>query len=120
MSLQRYLASRLETPFEWGAHDCVLFAAGWVRLSTGLDPLTGIPKWTTAIEAARSIELCGGLVAAIDERFKRINPKLARDGDLALFKNSVCLFSGPHIVGPAKQGLQFIRRSEAEMAWEVR
>lgn len=117
MTLAEYITSNLKTEFEWGAFDCCLFAAGWVREATGEDPLEGLPKWKTERQALRVIKSVGGLESALDARFTRINPNLAKDGDLALYKGSVCVFSGPHIVGPSQSGLQFINRMEAECAW---
>ena len=35
--LAEYLQAGQDTPFEWGQHDCALFAARWVLLSTGFD-----------------------------------------------------------------------------------
>ena len=37
--LDRYLRSWRHRPFVWGEADCVRFAAGWVALVTGRDPV---------------------------------------------------------------------------------
>jgi len=117
MTLADYITRLLREPFCWGKHDCVNFANGYVKAQTGKDHLAEFGEWSTALGAARKIKQAGGLEAALDARFTRINPNLAKDGDLALYKNSVCLFSGPHIVGPGKNGLEFIDRKHAECAW---
>lgn len=119
MKLHNYIAQHLGRPFVWGEHDCVLFAAGWVRVATGSDPLAELPGWHSAAQALRVIRSVGGLEDALDERFTRINPKQAMDGDLALYRGCVCLFSGANIVGPNQNGLEFMRRSQAEAAWRV-
>lgn len=36
--LKRYLADAARRGFVWGEHDCILFAAGWVREVSGVDP----------------------------------------------------------------------------------
>ena len=36
-SLEAYLASKMYQPFEWGVHDCALFAAGAIQAMTGMD-----------------------------------------------------------------------------------
>lgn len=117
MTLAEYIASNLAREFEWGRFDCVLFASGWVQIRTGVDPLSDLPKWKTERQARRVIAAVGGLEKALDDRFKRIHPSLARDGDLALRNGAVCVFSGAHIVGPGMAGLEFIDRMEASCAW---
>jgi hypothetical protein len=120
MKLHDYIQAHMKTPFEWGRHDCVLFAAGWVREATGTDPLAGLASWDSARSAMRVIRAAGGLEHAINQRFERIDPRAARDGDLALYGKCVCVFSGSHIVGPNLAGLEFVRRSCASVAWRVR
>lgn len=117
MTLPEYITRHLRVPFCWGTHDCVLFAAGWVELATGIDHLAEVPRWTTKREAMRALRAHGGLERLLDERFKRTHPNLAADGSLALYRDAICLFSGPHIVGPGPDGLNFINRMEAQCAW---
>jgi hypothetical protein len=117
MTLHEYITSNLRKPFEWGQHDCVLFAIGWLNQATGKDWLEEFPKWATAKEALRSVESLGGLKAAADARLKPIHPNLARDGDIALYDGCLCLFSGAHVVGPGPSGLTFVDRTRAECAW---
>jgi hypothetical protein len=119
MILSEYLTANLQKPFAWGEFDCVLFAARWANHKTGRNLLAGLPRWKTQRGAYRAIRFAGGLEKAIDERLKRINPHLAQDGDLALHKNAVCIFSGAHIVGPGPNGLNYIDRMEAEAAWSI-
>lgn len=119
MKLHEYITSRLSMPFAWGSLDCVLFTAEWVRISTGVDHLADLPKWSTAREAMRVVQSLGGLEVALDERFTRIHPNMAKDGDIALYKGCMCIFSGPKIVGPNINGLEFVKRTEAECAWSL-
>jgi hypothetical protein len=117
MTLAEYITRHLRVPFFWGEHDCVLFALGWVRANTGIDHLSGYPVWHAEKEARRIMRDLGGLEACLDKHFDRINPHIAPDGALALHNGCLCLFSGPHIVGPGPDGLTFINRSEATCAW---
>ncbi|MBS1170017.1 MAG: hypothetical protein H6R01_935 [Burkholderiaceae bacterium] len=119
MTLADYITRHLRVPFFYGRMDCVLFAAGWVREKTGAEPLDGIAIWETERQAMRAVKAAGGLEAALDARFPRVNPNLAKDGDLALYGKSICIFSGDHIVGPGKDGLEFINRMEAACAWSI-
>lgn len=119
MSPAQYISDHLVAPFDWGTNDCVLFAARWVKNKTGVDPLAGLPKWKTSLQAARVIRSIGGLEAAIDARLQKIDPRSAVDGDLAFYNGCVCIFSGSYIVGPGPSGLEFVRRSKAVTAWRV-
>jgi hypothetical protein len=117
MTLAEYITRLLREPFSWGSNDCVLFAAGWVKCKTGFDHLADQPTWTSAKGAMRIVRDLGGLEKLMDDRFDRINLHMAKDGDLALYKGALCIFTGPHIVGPGPDGLTFINRTEAECAW---
>lgn len=120
MTLPDYIYANLETPFEWGRHDCVLFASNWVKEAAGLDCVDGLGTWSTAREAKAAIKRAGGLVPAIDARLTRIEPNFAQDGDIALQNGTVMIFSGAHIVGPGGNGLVFIGREKAECAWRLK
>lgn len=117
MTLPDYIAAHLGKPFEYGRLDCVLFVADWIKQKTGIDHLAALPTWSTEREAFRIVKSLGGLESAMDERFMRIAPAFAVDGDIALRTGSLMVFSGPHIVGPGLQGLEFIDRMEAVCAW---
>lgn len=120
MNLQAYITAHLDVPFEWGRNDCVLFAARWVKESTGRDHLVGVAGWKTMREALRVLKQHGGIEKILDARFERVPVGMAKDGDLALYRGSVCIFSGVNIVGPAPHGLEFVNRKHAEMAWRTR
>jgi hypothetical protein len=117
MTLAEYITANLSRRFAWGEWDCVLAAAGWLKESTGRDYLNGIPKWVNKRQALRIIADLGGLEAATDMRMSRVLPALAKDGDIALYNDVMCIFSGPHIVGPGATGLVFFDRTKAECAW---
>jgi hypothetical protein len=117
MTLPDYIAANLTRPFVWGSHDCILFGFGWVNQQTGRDWLAEFTPWKTPKQAMRIVKRLSGLEAAFDARFTRINPNLARDGDIALYNGCMCLFSGPHIVGPGPDGMTFVNRLRATCAW---
>lgn len=120
MKLHDYITKNLCAPFVWGKHDCVLFAANWVKDAARIDCLDGLGTWATAMEANAAIKRVGGLEAAIDARLTRINPNFANDGDIALQNGTVMIFSGNHIVGPGKDRLIFLSRVKAEAAWSIK
>ena len=120
MMLHDHLEAHLSTPFAWGSHDCVTFAAAWVHECTGTDPLAGLKPWKTKRQALARIAGVGGLEKAIDGMLQRIDPNFAMDGDLAMAGGNLMLFSGAFIVGPCEHGLQSLSRSQADAAWMVR
>lgn len=117
MTLPDYLTAHLGKPFAWGDNDCVLFVGRWIALATGVDPLADLPKWENEKQAWRIVKKLGGLEAAMDARFKPINPNFAKDGDIALVGDRLCIFSGAQIVGPGPIGLVYVKRTEAKCAW---
>jgi hypothetical protein len=117
MTLAEYIMKHMETPFEWGKHDCVLFTAGWINIKSGKDMLDGVPKWNSAKGALRLLKNLGGVRSVVDSRLKRIPVNSACDGDIALFGKALCIYSGQHVVGAGPEGLEFIDRGEATCAW---
>jgi hypothetical protein len=117
MTLPEYITSKLQAPFAWGTHDCVCFAIGWVSIASGKSLLDSYDKWGDEISATKAIKKYGGIEKQLDKQIKRINPNMAKDGDVALVDGTVYLFSGNQIVGPGKSGLVFKSRMEAKCAW---
>jgi len=118
-SFPDYLAAHLRTPFEWGSHDCVTFASGWAQIATGRNYICTDKKWTSRAEAHAIIAELGGMEHLLDQCLTRIHPNFARDGDIALLKGTIYLFSGAHIVAPGENGLIFNPRMEATCAWRL-
>lgn len=112
-----YIASRLRTPFSWGDHDCGSFVLVWAKLHTGIDFRARLGHWSDEEGAKRVLVSAGGLEKICDSFFKPINPHMATDGDIGYVGRSVCLFSGPHVVGPSPDGLVFIDRMRVKCAW---
>jgi hypothetical protein len=117
MKLHDYITSHLGRPFQWGTHDCVLFAVGWLEIATGRDYLSPYKPWSTALEAARKVADAGGLDVLFDAELEPIDPNFAVDGDLAIIRGTAYLFSGPHVVSVGEDGLVFRDRFDAQYAW---
>jgi hypothetical protein len=117
MTFEEYVRSQLNTPFVWGEHDCILFSIGWLNHRTGKDWLAELPKWRTAKQALRTIQSVGGLEYQFDLNLERINPNLARDGDIGLLGHVTFLFSGSYVLAPGYSGLEFIERTKVPCAW---
>jgi hypothetical protein len=118
-TLPHYITERLKRPFEWGNFDCMLFVVGWVEIASGRNYLSQYPAWKNAKEAILQVDELGGLEAVFDAHFKRINPHLARDGDIALIDRTAFLFSGARIVSVGESGLVYVNRLQAKAAWRT-
>lgn len=122
-ALIAYLDAHLATPFVWGSHDCVTFAAGAVEAQTGRDPLASVTRWSSIREAFRVIKSYGGLAAAVDTVLSEIPPALAHRGDIGAvpYKNDVLLVvvEGLTVVGPSYEGLLRLPRAAMTRAWSA-
>lgn len=116
------------TPFAWGSHDCVSFAASIVAVVTGSDPMADWRgHYKTEIGAARVIRRAtggAGLIAALDQRFERLDtPKLAQRGDLGVKdtpKGPALGVCGGRSWGfVSKDGLVFVGIGDITAAWRV-
>ena len=116
-------------PFEWGVHDCVLFASAAVRIHSGRDALAemGIePTWRTALEAHAAIESVGGLRAAMTRLFgEPVSALQARAGDVALAQDPGSdreLLAVVHhgvLLAPSAAGLAVMSLEQVLAAWMV-
>ena len=89
--LAAYLAAASTRPFSWGYHDCVLFAAGWLRELGYPDPLAPFEPWGSPLSAARAIRSAGGFGPAVAERMAALGcvvipPLTAQRGDIVLLQ----------------------------------
>jgi hypothetical protein len=121
--LDQYITENLSTPFAWGRHDCVLFAAGWALRKTGTDYLLGFPKWGNRREA---LEILGGhdnLRALTVQLLGQPTTRPTGDGNVALLaegKGGLCITCGPYVVGPSTpQGLGFFPLTDATDFWSL-
>jgi hypothetical protein len=124
--------------FQWGLHDCGLFAARWIREATGLD--LGAPyRGTYSTEAgADAVFLAGysdlgSFAAAIAaaNSMPEVPPTFARRGDVVWVDNSTPLNPSPYgalgVVGldprfahcMGAQGTVRVHMSRWKRAWQV-
>ena len=78
------IAAHRDTPFQWGVHDCALWACNTVQCLTGTDIVADLRgAWHTASEALRVLQGGGGLLAMISARLPERAPRgMARRGDV--------------------------------------
>lgn len=124
-ALQAYLASHMRTPFAWGRHDCVLFAADAVQAQTGVDRLGAYRgRWRTARGAARLLADLGGMDAAVSGVLSSIAPALAHRGDVAGWRDAdgrlqLAIVEGETLAGPGAAGLERLPRALMARAWSA-
>ena len=132
--LHSYLESRRATPFEYGAHDCCLFAADAIFAITGIDPAASFRNhYYSAFTATRRMrEVCvsGSLNQIAVITFSRcgfpvIHPYFAGRGDIMLIRQApradalavVALDGWPVIA--ADTGWRASDRQRAVTAWKI-
>ena len=124
-ALDGFFSSKEDTPFEWGTHDCCTFAADWVKLATGIDPMEDLRGLDSAIAAHRALSEAGGMLAAVDLRMgPHLTGPFAHAGDVAMTTSetgskvmAVCV--GAHLAVPGVVGLQLVPVQQAEATWRV-
>lgn len=111
--------------FQWGEHDCCLFAADCCIAVCGTDPAASYRgKYTTEIGAKRALkQQHGSIEGAFDACFARVDANLAQRGDVVLFDGDLGPTAG--IQGPEAvvwsvglNGLATIR-PDVKVAWRV-
>ena len=126
--------------FEWGTHDCILFAADCVEAITGIDPAKSVRGRYTSEEEANILmqeEFGGGTIEEVMDHglarhnFIRIASAFAQRGDLVAVKTQdvrsntirpvagVIDLTGRNILLVTEKG--FIQKSnlEALTAWRI-
>jgi hypothetical protein len=121
--LLAFVDSRQNTPHSWGDNDCAKFVAGAVKAATGKDPLKGL-RWGTQTGALRVLKRLGGIEAALDERFERIPPALAKRGDIAGVPDEALgihpmIVEGDKLVAPGDRGNKRVPRRAMTVAWSI-
>lgn len=121
-ALSDYIAAKRHEPFEYGANDCCLFAAGAVEAVTGEDPMPEFrgkyDSLKTSLQAIKNIG-AGSLEATMDSKFPQIEIGQAQRGDLAFLDGSVGVVMGGFAYFVSDDGLERINRSLWDKCWSV-
>lgn len=125
-ALIAFLEGRRTLPFAWGRgrNDCVSFAAGAAKATTGRDLLKGSGlRWSSARGAARTLRDLGGLEAAVDLFLPRTPAARAMRGDLGTVEGDdgplLVVVEGDTLAGPGPDGLRRLPRAALATAWSV-
>lgn len=129
--LSDHIEARTETPFAWGTHDCLLWAASCVAAITGKDPAADLRgTYHTAIGAYRLIKYAGGFEQLIESRLdggakSRTHRNLAQRGDVVTCMNkdgrmAAGIWDGQFGVFAGPIRMSYVRRNELNLrAWRV-
>jgi hypothetical protein len=124
--LADFISSRKETEFQWGTHDCALFAADAVLAITGDDPapdFRGVYSDQAGARQALRDFGNGTLLKTYQIRFDEKAPAFARRGDLIWngFAIGVCYGEFAMFVGEPDgvDGLIRLPRKEWKRAFHV-
>ena len=111
--------------FEWGAHDCCLWAADAVHAVTGQDFAASLRgTYSTAAEAAKVLKAAGGVRAVARKALgEQIHPALAAVGDVVLLaqegRELLAVCNGTEALCAAPTGLAPVPMRQALAAWKV-
>ncbi|CAB4194509.1 hypothetical protein UFOVP1254_95 [uncultured Caudovirales phage] len=119
-----FCRQRETVPFAWGTNDCVLFAADCVLAMTGVDHAAQFRGYTSATHAARLIKKLGGLEAIVTRALGQpIDLNKVTAGDVVLVNiesgNALGIYSGNACLGPGKDGIMAVGRTQIIAAWKV-
>ena len=132
--LARLIAQHARTPFAWGTHDCVTFAADAVQAITGHDPIAAIRgTWSCEQGARRALDRFVGrpnIDAAVEvmaqrEGWPHIPALTARRGNIVLLsrpKEAECRLAvviGERAMCPGPSGLVAEYITAACKAWAI-
>lgn len=126
--LNAHIEVSRDRAFEWGRHDCALFAADWVRQATGVDYTAAYrDRYASASGAMRALKELGqgNLRATVGGVLGAEIPALkAQRGDLLLWQQAeggdtvgICLGADGAFVGA--QGLVMVPLRDCAAGWRV-
>jgi hypothetical protein len=124
IDLMAFIKSREKTSFEWGIHDCVLFACDCARAMTGADLAAKYRGYSTEEGAGAIIKEAGGLRSLVTANIgPEISPKMAKRGDWVMMEQdggpAVAVCVGVMAIAAGKKGLVMRRMTDAAAAWRI-
>lgn len=125
--LAALVEARRHAPFEWGRHDCALFAADGIEAVTGEQPFADWRgRYASEDEADR--ETGGSVEVTVAAELARwgaceIEPQTAQRGDVVMVRagnaEAVGVVLGEVVAVPGVERLAFVPLRKAYRAWAV-
>lgn len=124
--LTDFILSRKHTSFEWGKHDCCLFAADAGKVITGVDYAAAYRgRYNTELGAARALKRYGKgtLIDTLNHELGAPAPRLhARRGDVVLVtvdgRDTAGVLFGDAVV-PGEYGLVTVSPLSIRCVWRM-
>lgn len=124
--LAEYIHSKRFAPFEWGVHDCCLFAANCIEVMTGEDQaIMYRGTYSNEVGALRLLKELGGVVGIANKLLGPTTPvSFAQRGDVVLAideddRESLAICTGDVYVAPGRTRLVYRPVLSALKAWKV-
>ena len=121
--LIEYAADAGQRPFRPGRHDCALFAAGWVKLASDLDPARGWRSTYRSLRRGQQLLATAGFadhVAFAAVHLSEFPPAFAQVGDLAVLDDQAFgIVAGEMIYCLRPEGLGLVPRGQMRRAFGI-
>lgn len=123
-----YVHDVARRPFQWGEHDCALFAAGAVKAMTGEDFAAGYRGRYKTLRGGLGLLRRKGFVDHADMAasvLEEIHPSRAQVGDVAAIEESghtaLGIVQGPriYVLRPGEAGIGTVGLLDAKRAFRV-
>lgn len=121
--LHQFLSEHQGRAFSPGEWDCALFAAEWVKASTGQDLAQKFRGKYKTTAAGFKLIAKDGYESHIDiasRVFPEVHPAFAQVGDLAVIEGAMGVVAGEHVFFLRETGFGIVLLEQAERAFEVR
>lgn len=121
----QFIASRRNSPFEWGVNDCAKFATDCIAEITGVDIVAKqFKKYSTERAALSLVAKHGGLEAiATAAAGEPCGPLMACVGDMVLVdmdgRDMLAICNGDTAFAPGEAALVAVPMSAAKRCWKV-
>lgn len=130
-ALHDYIEAAMKKQFAYGAYDCALFCADWVKIATGVDHAADLRGYDSMLAAYKIIERYGSMEAMVTQLLGAdpIHPAWAQRGDVVMLKGHAALDGQPEGLGiclgrtsafARELGLLMIPTLDAAAAWKIR
>jgi aspartate/methionine/tyrosine aminotransferase len=119
--LTEYIQSKINTVFEWGQNDCILFAFGFVDLVTNSNFMQHKGKCSNEVEAYQYLQSLGfeSVEDCVDFYLTRKNVRLAQRGDIVCFSGTLGVCDGRLSYFLTENNMIKIPTLKCHFAWSI-
>lgn len=124
--LDAYIESWRNKTFDWSTAHCCHFAAGWVSLVEGWDPIKDLPELKDQKSAAKLVEVYGSLPIAVTQFLKGREAQsalLAGVGDIVFMcgqpNGSLGICNGRRAFFLTEEGVRAASMATAVLSWRI-